>query len=470
MKNTKIVSTIGPATDSKETITELVDAGVNVIRQNFSHVNHKQHSKIYDRIRETSEKTATMADTKGPEIRLGEVEEDTELKQGEKVLLTTDETTGNSEKLPVKYKDLLEYIEVGDEVRIDDGKIELEVTSFKNGEAECTVEYGGEVATRKAVNVPGRDIGLRAPTEKDRKDIEFAAEKGYDFISVSFVKHAEDVKKVREILEEHDSEADIISKIEHRKGVENFDEILEESDGIMVARGDLGVEMPAAELPGLQKQMIEKCNKAGKPVITATQMLESMTENSTATRAEISDVANAVLDGTDAVMLSGETAIGDYPVKTVQFMSEIVEEAEITIKEQLHHTIKEKPKNVSDRICKAVWQTSNDGDSDLIVAHTRSGSTARNIAKHRPKTDIIALTDKETVERQLQIVWGVTPYYQEFQDSTDQMIQDTAQRLQSLDLAEPEDELILTAGIPTPEEGTTNMMQIRTLKHILNNE
>jgi pyruvate kinase len=469
LKNTKIVSTIGPATDSKETITELVDAGVNVIRQNFSHVNHEEHAKIFERVRESSEKVAAMADTKGPEIRLGEVEEETKLKQGEKVTLTTEEIKGNNEKLPIKYKDLIEYIEIGDEIRIDDGKIELEVENFKEGEAECIVRYGGEVATRKAVNVPGRDIGLRAPTKKDRKDIKFAADKGYDFISLSFVKHAEDVRKVKKILDEHDSEADIISKIEHRKGVENFDEILEESDGIMVARGDLGVEMPAAELPGLQKKMIEKCNKAGKPVITATQMLESMTENSTATRAEISDVANAVLDGSDAVMLSGETAIGEYPVKTVEFMSDIVEEAENTIQKQLHHTVKDKPENVSDIICKSVWQASNDGDSDLIVAHTRSGSTARNIAKHRPETEIIAFTDKETVERKLQLVWGVTPYYQEFQKSTDQMIQDTANRLKKLDIAEPEDEIILTAGIPTPETGTTNTMQIRTIQNILKN-
>ena len=468
LKNTKIVSTIGPATDSKETITELVEAGVNVVRQNFSHVTHEEHEKIFQRIRNSSEKVAAMADTKGPEIRLGEVIEGTKLKQGEKVIITTEEITGGAEKLPVKYKDFIQYIEVGDEVRIDDGKIELEVTEIKDGEAECIVEYGGEVATRKSVNVPGRDIGLRAPTEKDVKDIKFAAEKGYDFISVSFVKHAEDVKEVRKILEKHGSEADIISKIEHRKAVENFDEILEESDGIMVARGDLGVEMPAAELPGLQKQMIEKCNKAGKPVITATQMLESMTENSTATRAEISDVANAVLDGSDAVMLSGETAIGDYPVKTVQFMSEIVKEAENTIKEQLHHTVKDKPKNVSDIICKSVWQASHDGKSDLIIAHTSSGSTARNIAKHRPKTDIIAFTNQETVERQLQLVWGVNPYYQEFHSNTDTLVKNSAKRLKSLNIAESEDELILTLGVPTAQKGTTNTMQIRTLRNVLN--
>ena len=469
MKNTKIVSTIGPSTDSKEQIVELVEAGVNVIRQNFSHVDHEQHGKIFDRIREASEKTAVMADTKGPEIRLGEVKEDTMLEAGEKVVLTTEDIEGDEERLPIQYKDLMHHIETGDEVRIDDGKIELEVLKVDSEEAECEVEFGGEVSTRKAVNVPGKDIGLRAPTDKDRKDIEFAAEKGYDFVSLSFVKHAEDVKEVREILEEHDSEMQIISKIEHQKAVENFDEILEESDAIMVARGDLGVEMPAAELPGLQKEMIEKCNKAGKPVITATQMLESMTGNSTATRAEISDVANAVLDGSDAVMLSGETAIGDYPVKTVKFMADIVQEAESTVEEKVHHTVKQRPRDVADIICKSVWQASHDGKSDLIVAHTRSGSTARNIAKHRPETNIVAFTDQEIVERQLQLVWGVDSYYQEFKESTDKLVADSAKRLQTLDLAEPEDELILTAGIPTPETGTTNTMQIRTVENILEN-
>ncbi|QGA80482.1 pyruvate kinase [Candidatus Nanohalobium constans] len=469
MKNTKIISTIGPATDSKEKITEIIEAGVNVVRLNFSHVDHEQHGKTFDRVRETSEKTAVMADTKGPEIRLGEVEEDTELKSGEQIILTVEEEVGDDERLPVQYTDLLKNLEAGDEVRIDDGKIELNVIEVGEDEAVCEVIFGGEVSTRKAVNVPGKDIGLRAPTKKDREDIIFAAEKGFDFISLSFVKHADDVREVREILEDHGSEAHIISKIEHRKAVENFDEILKESDGIMVARGDLGVEMPAAELPGLQKEMIRKCNRAGKPVITATQMLESMTENSTATRAEISDVANAVLDGTDAVMLSGETAIGDYPVKTVEFMSEVVKEAENTVEKQVHHTVKEKPSDTREIICKSVWQASNDGDSDYIVAHTSSGSTARNIAKHRPETDIIAFTDSERVERQLQLVWGVQPYYEEFGDNVDEMVEGSAERMKRLDLAEGDDELVLTAGIPTSVTGTTNMMQMRTIDSILGN-
>lgn len=470
MKNTKIVSTIGPSTNSKEKIVEIVDSGVDVIRQNFSHVDHEVHGEIFDRVRDSSEKTAMMADTKGPEIRLGQVTEDTFLEEGEKVIITTDEIEGTEDNLSVSYVDLPDNVEAGDEIRIDDGKIELEVTKVDGKEIECTVIYGGEVASRKAVNVPGKDIGLSAPTEKDLKDIEFAAEKGYDFLSLSFVKKASDVEEVREVLQEHGSDMHIISKIEHRKAVENFDEILEASDAIMVARGDLGVEMPPAKLPRLQKDMIEKCNRAGKPVITATQMLESMTENPTATRAEISDVGNAVLDGTDAVMLSGETAIGDYPVKTVSFMAEVIREVEDSMAGEVHHTVKQRPENTREIICKNVWQAARDAEAELIVAHTTSGSTARNISKYRPEKPIIAFTDSEVTERQLQLSWGVNPYYQEFPDSVDEMIRRTADRIDSLDLAEEDDTLVLSAGIPVRVPGTTNMLQIRALKEILSEE
>ena len=468
MKNTKIVSTIGPSTDTKKQIDQLIDAGIDVIRQNFSHVDHEQHGKIFDRIRQTSEKTAVMADTKGPEIRLRQVKEGTVLKQEHKVELTTEDIEGDEKKLSVNYEAFLEHIEPGDEIRIDDGKIELQVEEV-NETATCQILYGGEVADRKAVNVPGKDIGLSAPTEKDKEDIRFAAERGYDFISLSFVKEASDVEEVRELLEEKGSEAHIISKIEHEKAVENFDEILEASDAIMVARGDLGVELPAAKLPMMQKEMIEKCNKAGKPVITATQMLESMTENPTATRAEISDVANAVLDGSDAVMLSGETAIGDYPVKTVEFMSDVVEEAEKTLEGRTHHTVKDRPDSTREIICKNVWQASRDSEADYIIAHTSSGSTARNISKFRPETPIIAFADSERVERQLQLAWGVRPYYEEFPDNVEGMLEASAKRMKTLNLADDDTELVMSAGVPTRVTGTTNMLQIRTVESILKN-
>ena len=467
MKKTKIVSTIGPATNSKEKINHLLDAGVDVFRQNFSHVDHNVHGEIFDRIRETSEKTAVMIDTKGPEIRLGEIKEDAKLEAGHSFTLTTEEITGDSEKAYINHEQLPEYVESGDEIRIDDGKIELEIDSVEGNEINSTVLFGGEISTRKAVNVPGKDIGLSAPTEKDLRDIKFAVEKGYDFLSLSFVKEASDVEEVRDVLDDHDSDMHIISKIEHRKAVENFDEILEASDAIMVARGDLGVEMPPAKLPKLQKDMIEKCNLAGKPVITATQMLESMTENPTATRAEISDVGNAVLDGTDAVMLSGETAIGDYPVKTVKFMSEIVREVEQSMNGDIHHTVKERPETTREIICKNVWQASRDKNADYVVAHTTSGSTARNISKYRPQTPIIGFTDTEITERQLQLVWGVRPYYQQTFKIVDEMIESSAKRMKSLNMVEENDTLVLSAGIPASVTGTTNMMQIREVGEIL---
>lgn len=466
MKNTKIVSTIGPATNSKDKIEKIVDSGVDVIRQNFSHMDKDKHEETFDKIRRCSEKTAVMADTKGPEIRLKDVKEGTTLEEGHEVKLTTEDVKGNGKVLPVNYEGLKNNLERGDEIRIDDGRIELEVEDI--GETVvCRVLYGGEVSSRKSLNVPGKDIGLSAPTDKDREDIGFAAEKGYDFISLSFVKEASDVEEVKEILKEKDSDAHIISKIEHSKAVENFDEILEASDAIMVARGDLGVELPPAKLPMMQKEMIQKCNRAGKPVITATQMLESMTENPTATRAEISDVANAVLDGSDAVMLSGETAIGEYPVRTVELMSKIIGETEETLEGKVHHTVKETPDSTREIICKNVWQAARDGGSDYIIAHTSSGSTARNISKFRPETPIIAFADSETVERQLKLAWGVRPYYEEFPDTVDGMLEDSAKRMKSLGLAEDKTEMVMSAGVPTNVTGTTNMLQIRTVESIL---
>ena len=470
MKRTKIVSTIGPATDSKETLEKIIENGVDVVRQNFSHVDHEAHAELYEKVREVSEDTAIMADTKGPEIRLGEVEEGTKLEKGEQVTLktNTEEQVGNEDHLPVKYEELPKHVEKGDEIRIDDGIIELKVKKSEKDSIKAEILFGGEVSSRKAINVPGEDIGLNAPTEKDKRDIEFAAEKGFDFLSLSFVKKAEDIHKVREILEEYGSEMQIISKIEHRKAVENFDEILEASDAIMVARGDLGVEMPPEKLPQLQKEMIEKSNEAGKPVITATQMLESMTENPTATRAEISDVGNAVMDGTDAVMLSGETAMGDYPVKTVKFMSKIVQEAEKTVEERVHHTVKQRAGSTREIICKNVWQASRDGNYELIVAHTTSGSTARNISKYRPNKPIIAFTDKEMTKRQLNLAWGVEPHYQEFHETVEGMLKDSAQKLKELEKVNGKDEIVLTAGIPTSVTGTTNMMQIRKISSLIN--
>lgn len=467
MRKTKIVATIGPASDSTERLQQLANAGMNVARQNFSHGDHEDHADIKERIESLDQNVATMVDTQGPEIRLGQVKDGTELETGATVDIgPADGAAGDKDRLPVQHDDILSYVEEGDTVLIDDGQIELEVLSV--GEtAHCEIIYGGPVSTKKSVNVPGKDLGLRAPTEKDVDDIIFGAKHDFDFLSASFVKHAEDIERMREIIEDHDGEMDIIAKIEHKKAVDNFEEILEAADGVMVARGDLGVETPASEVPILQKKIIKQCNQAGKPVITATQMLKSMTKSPTASRAEVSDVANAVIDGTDAVMLSEETAVGDFPVKSLQFMAEVVEKVEDSLQDEVHHTVKTRSTNIEDIICKNIWQASRETDARYIIAHTSSGYTARNIAKFRPGTDIIALTDSEKVRRQLSLVWGVTAFYTDFPDSVDDMIASSAGYLQDRDLVDPDDLLILSAGVPTSVSGTTNMMEIRTVESLL---
>ncbi len=463
MRRTKIVATIGPATSSEEQLERLFEAGVDVARINFSHGDHEEDAELVQKIRSVSEDVAVMADTKGPEVRLREVEPGVILNEAAEVELVTDEVEGDEETLSVNYEGFLDNISVGDTILIDDGKLELKVEELDDEVATCRVVHGGEVISRKSVTVPGEDIGLQAPTKKDVEDIKFAAKQGFDFVSLSFVKEASDVREARNLLESIDPEIDIISKIEHPRAMENLDEIIEVSDAVMVARGDLGVEMPTSRLPIMQKEIIEKCNSQSKPVITATHMLESMTENPTATRAETSDIANAVFDGTDAVMLSGETAVGDYPVEAVSHMSEVVESVEESMRGNIHHTVRQASETVADSISKNVWQASGDVGARHIVAHTSSGSTARNIAKYRPDVPIIAFTDSRKVHCQLNLVWGVTPIHTEFPESVEEMVQNSISELQKRGMVEAGDQLVMSAGIPTSVSGTTNMMQVRTV-------
>lgn len=466
MKKTKIVATLGPATDSKQQIQSLIDAGVNAFRLNFSHSDYETHREVVQVIRSVSEEVAVMLDTKGPEIRIGEVEEGTRLEPENMVELTDEDLVGNSSLLPVSFDGLTERLAEGDEVLIDDGRLELRVVS-SGKTVECEVVHGGEVGSGKAVNIPEKDIGLHAPTEKDKKDLEFAADVGFDYVSLSFVKKAEDVEEARQILESAGSKADLISKIEHLKAVENYGEILQVSDGIMVARGDLGVEASAAEVPLLQKDQIAEANRAGKPVITATQMLESMTKNPTATRAEASDVANAVMDGTDAVMLSGETAVGDYPVKTVDFMSEIIERAEEAQAEEVHHTVKQKSNEVAEIICKNAWQSARDLETGHILAHTSSGYTARKMSKYRPNASIMTFTDDEYVRRKMSLVWGVKAFRSDLDDNIAEMIENSTSYLFENHFVEKDDTLVVIAGVPTKVSGTTNTIQIRDVERVL---
>ncbi len=466
MRKTKIVATIGPASKSKDTLKNMIDNGMDIARQNFSHGTHKEHKKIFEDIRSFSDEVGVMVDTQGPEIRLKDMEEGTKLENGKKIRLVTEDITGNERILPVDYPKIIDYIEEGDTILIDDGQIEIRVDSVDD-EINGTVVHGGPVLSKKSVNIPGKEVGLETPTEKDKKDIEFGIKHDFDFVSASFVKGPEDVIKIREILDTEDSDMEIIAKIEHLRAVENLDSILKEVDAIMIARGDLGVEVPASDVPMLQKKIIEKCNTMEKPVITATQMLKSMTESPRATRAEVSDVANAVMDGTDAVMLSEETAVGRYPVKSIQFMSEIIEKMENYLRGRVHHTVSQKGSDIADIISKNVWQASRDTDAKYIVAHTSSGYTGKKIAKLRPDTDIIVFTNSEKVRRQLKLVWGIKAFYMEFPEHVDEMICNSVEVMKNKDMASEEDLLILTAGIPAPISGVTNMMEIRTVKSVL---
>ncbi len=466
MRKTKIVATIGPASDKEKDLERLISAGIDVARQNFSHGTHEEHSETLANIRNISDEIGVMMDTQGPEIRLNQIKEDTKLRPGERVSIVTQDIEGDEEVLPVDHPTIEDFLMEGDTILIDDGQIELEVLEV-NDEIECEVIYGGKVLSRKSVNVPGKDMGLKAPTEKDIRDIEFSVEEGFDFVSASFVKSAEEIERIRKVIKKKDSDMSIIAKIEHLKAVENIDEIIDAADGVMIARGDLGVEIPASDVPVFQKQIIEKANIKEKPVITATQMLKSMTESPRATRAEVSDVANAVIDGSAAVMLSEETAIGRYPVKSVKFMSEILEKMEDYVKGRKYFTTDRKSRGIADIIAKNVTQAAREINAKYIVAHTSSGYTAHKIARFRPDVNIIAFTDKKSVQRRLSLVWGVKAFYTEFPEHVDEMVCGTAKTLFNKGMVDKDDKLLITAGVPAPVTGITNTMQIRTVKSLM---
>lgn len=466
MRKTKIVATVGPASSSEEKLRELIKSGVDVLRLNFSHGTMEEHGQILKKIRNISDEVGVMMDTQGPEIRLGEIEEGTILRTGDTVKITTDDIIGDEKRIPVDYHGILDRVHAGDTVLLADGELELKVVSIDDG-IECEVIYGGKITSKKSLNIPGKDMGLTTPTEKDIEDIRYSVDQGFDFVSASFVKSGQDIRNIRKVLEDNGSDMHIIAKIEHIKAVENLDEILSEADGVMIARGDLGVEVPASDVPIIQKDIIQRCNLKEMPVIVATQMLMSMTESPRATRAEVSDVANAVIDGSDAVMLSEETAVGKYPVKSVEFMSEVVQKVEKLLEGKEHHTAGAKSKDIADIISKNVWQASRDLEARYIVAHTSSGYTAHKISKFRPAIDVIAFTDSVKVQRRLNLVWGVRPLLIDFPEHVDEMIHNSAEFLFDKDMVDIDDTLILTAGVPQPVTGITNMMEIRTVRSLL---
>lgn len=477
MRKTKIVCTIGPASESVEKLCQLMEAGMNVARLNFSHGDYEEHGQRITNIREaeklTKKNVAILLDTKGPEIRTHTMEDGAiELKTGNTVIISMNEVIGTPEKISVTYEGLIEDVGVGSQILLDDGLIGLEVTKIDQEQKEIytTIQNGGILKNKKGVNVPGVSVNLPGITEKDAADIIFGIEQRIDFIAASFVRRSSDVLEIRKLLEKNNgNHIKIIPKIENREGVENIDEILELSDGLMVARGDLGVEIPAEEVPLVQKLLIRKCNHLGKPVITATQMLDSMQRNPRPTRAEASDVANAIFDGTDAIMLSGETAAGMYPVEAVQTMHNIASRAETAMdhKRILSNRSKDIEKNITDAICQSVAHTALNLDVKAIITPTESGHTASMVAKYRPKAPIIAVTSHEHVLKSLALVWGVYPRLSKQSNSIDEMLDVAVEESLNSEIISEGDLVVITAGVPVGESGTTNLMRIHVVGDIL---
>ncbi|GGA81949.1 pyruvate kinase [Ornithinibacillus halotolerans] len=477
MRKTKIVCTIGPASESVEELVKLMEAGMNVARLNFSHGDYEEHGARIRNIREAAEKTgktvAILLDTKGPEIRTGNfVEGQAELIQGNTVYISMNEVEGTAERFSITYPGLINDVHVGSRILLDDGLIELEVTEIdeQNQELKTVALNSGLIKNKKGVNVPNVSVNLPGITEKDANDILFGIEQGIDFIAASFVRRTSDILEIRELLEKHNAtHIQIIPKIENQEGVDNIDSILEVSDGLMVARGDLGVEIPAEDVPLVQKQLIRKCNTAGKPVITATQMLDSMQRNPRPTRAEASDVANAIFDGTDAIMLSGETAAGNYPVESVQTMHNIAIKTETALDHSsiLKNRSQSVDMTMTDAISQSVTHTAMNLSVSAIVTPTESGHTARMISKYRPQAPIIAVTYNEHINRQLSLVWGVTAIHGEKANSTDEMLDGAIDLGLQANLLKHGERVVVTAGVPVGESGTTNLMKVHIIGDVI---
>lgn len=469
MRKTKIVCTIGPASESEEMLEKLMNAGMNVARLNFSHGSHEEHKGRIDTIRKVAKRlnktVAILLDTKGPEIRTHNMKDGIiELEKGKEVIVSMTEVEGTPEKFSVTYDNLINDVQVGSYILLDDGLVELQVKDIDHdkGEVKCDILNSGELKNKKGVNLPGVKVNLPGITDKDADDIRFGIKEDVDFIAASFVRRPSDVLDIREILEQEKANITIFPKIENQEGIDNIEEILEVSDGLMVARGDMGVEIPPEKVPMVQKDLIRKCNKLGKPVITATQMLDSMQRNPRATRAEASDVANAIYDGTDAVMLSGETAAGLYPEEAVKTMRNIAVSAEAAqdYKKLLSDRTKLVETSLVNAIGISVAHTALNLNVKAIVAATESGSTARTISKYRPHSDIIAVTPSEKTARQCAIVWGVYPVVKEGLKNTDALLNNAVATAVETERVQNGDLIIITAGVPTGEKGTTNMMKI----------
>ncbi|WP_287821490.1 pyruvate kinase [Clostridium sp.] len=470
MQKTKMIFTIGPASDSEEVLEKLMNIGMNITRLNFSHGTHESHKEKMDIIKKLREKlnkpVAIMLDIKGPKIR-------THNFQNDKVLLKKDdkftfvcgkELIGNQERCSVSYEELYKDVKVDGSLLVDDGLLELRINSIEGNEIHCTAMNTGYIGSHKGINVPNVSIGLPAVTEKDKSDLIFGCQQNVDIVAASFIRKASDVLDVRSILNANGGEKiQVIPKIETQEGVDNIDEILKVSDGIMVARGDMGVEIAIQKVPIIQKMIIQKCNKAGKPVITATQMLDSMIRNPRPTRAEASDIANAIFDGTDAIMLSGESANGDYPLEAATTMSNIAKEAEANLDytDALNKRKENSIKNVSNAISLATCTTAEELNVTAIITSTQTGHTARMVSKYRPKCPIVAVTPSKEVARSLSLNFGVKSIVSNKLTSTDEVIEDAVKRSLDAKYIKKGDLVIVAAGIPISTTGTTNMMKIQ---------
>ena len=471
MRKTKIICTLGPSTDKDGVLRELIANGMNVARFNFSHGSHEEHKGRLDLLKSLREElgkpVAALLDTKGPEIRLKDFKNGTEmLEAGQTFTLTTRDVEGTKEICSITYKDLPQDVAPGGTIMLDDGLIKLQIQTVNDTDIVCTVLNNGKIKNKKGVNVPGVHLSMPYMSQRDKDDIIFGIEQGFDFIAASFVRTAQDVYEIRNLLNEYDSNIRIIAKIENREGVNNIDSILAAADAVMVARGDLGVEIDFTELPGIQKNIIERSFSFGKPIVTATQMLDSMMINPRPTRAEISDVANAIYDGTSAIMLSGETAAGDYPVEALKTMSAIAErtENEEHYRAQRHAEIQI---SVSDATAHAACLTAKDVNAAAIVTVSESGNTARLLSKYRPKQPIIACVMDEQVQRQLSLSWGITSLLMGPAHSTDELIEMSTALAQKNGYLHNGELAVVTAGVPVGVSGTTNMIKIHMVGNCL---
>ena len=473
MRKTKIICTLGPSTDQEGVLRELVANGMNVARFNFSHGSHEEHLGRFEKLKaireELGKSVAALLDTKGPEIRLKDFKNGTEmLEAGQTFTLTTREVEGTKEICSITYKDLPQDVQPGGTIMLDDGLIKLQIVTVNDTDIVCKVLNNGKIKNKKGVNVPGVHLSMPYMSQRDRDDIIFGAQQGFDFIAASFVRTAQDVYDIRNLLNEYDSDIRIIAKIENREGVNNIDSILAAADAVMVARGDLGVEIDFTELPGIQKNIIERSFSFGKPIVTATQMLDSMIVNPRPTRAEISDVANAIYDGTSAIMLSGETAAGAYPVDALKTMSAIAERTE----QENHARFVPLAENtgkisVSDATAHAACLTAKDVNAAAIVTVSESGNTARLLSKYRPKQPIIACVMDEQVQRQLSLSWGITSLLMGPAHSTDELIEMSTALAEKNGYLHNGELAVVTAGVPVGVSGTTNMIKIHMVGNCL---